>query len=245
MGGGGKGTEASRGERERAQSQWSSDRLVGVGRLVWPTGADTRRKHARRNVARFVASCTYWYTCTYTAASSRVRMHAHHRVSAPTRGEGGRDVGGAKSAEYGPKGNCAPLAGTVHGAVIATIFRVYRICICECRPKRAVRSDTHTFWRRRRHPPPKSGAGWCESCHARRTRRCQRPKDVGAPWLGNGTRRVFRGVNSNNRAGRVERRGWKVSRVLYRRKVAETNYLHDYLRNIQRDTFPLLMPASQ
>lgn len=72
-------------------------------------------------------------------------MHAYHRVSAPTCGEGGRDVGGAKSAEHGPKGNCAPLAGTVHGAVIATIFRVYRICICECRPKRAVRSDTHTF----------------------------------------------------------------------------------------------------
>lgn len=60
------GTEASLGERERnlngRRTGWSE--LVGVGRLVWPTGADTRRKHARRNVARFVASCTYRYTCT-------------------------------------------------------------------------------------------------------------------------------------------------------------------------------------
>lgn len=56
----------SRWERERnlngRRTGWSE--LVGVGRLVWPTGADTRRKHARRNVARFVASCTYRYTCT-------------------------------------------------------------------------------------------------------------------------------------------------------------------------------------
>lgn len=37
---------------------------------------------------------------------------------------------------YGPKGNCAPLAGTVHGAVIATISRVYRICIREWRVER-------------------------------------------------------------------------------------------------------------
>lgn len=123
--------------RERAQSQWSSDRLVGVGRLVWPTGADTRRKHARRNVARFVASGTYWYTCTghvYGGELACTYARVSYRVSAPTvrRGRAGR-VGGAKNAEHGPKGNCAPLAGTVHGAVIATIFRVYRICIRECR----------------------------------------------------------------------------------------------------------------
>lgn len=43
---------------------------LGAGRLVWPTGADTRRKHARRNVARFVP-CYHTvprilraYTCT-------------------------------------------------------------------------------------------------------------------------------------------------------------------------------------
>lgn len=34
-----------------------------------------------------------------------------------------------------PKGNCAPLAGTVHGVVIATISRVHRICIREWRPQ--------------------------------------------------------------------------------------------------------------
>lgn len=39
---------------------------------------------------------------------------------------------------YGPKGNCAPLAGTVHGAVIATISRVYRICIREWRVERCL-----------------------------------------------------------------------------------------------------------
>lgn len=84
-----KGTEASRGERERnlngCRTGWLE--LVGAGRLVWPTGADTRRKHARRNVARFVVSCTYRYTftgyvhaslpaCTYARVSQGERTGA-------------------------------------------------------------------------------------------------------------------------------------------------------------------------
>lgn len=49
----------TRRERERERNlngRRSSWLRVGAGRLVWPTGADTRRKHTRRNVARFVAS---------------------------------------------------------------------------------------------------------------------------------------------------------------------------------------------
>jgi hypothetical protein len=130
----------SRGERgSAAQSQWSSDRPVGAGRLVWPTGADTRRKHGRRNVARFVASRWMDTRTRITPARSRARTYTRERVvhgaSAAARGEGEAD-----GAERGPKGNCAPLAGTVHDAVIATISRVYRICIRECRANRVVRA---------------------------------------------------------------------------------------------------------
>lgn len=145
-------TEASRGERERnlngRRTGWLE--LVGVGRLVWPTGADTRRKHARRNVARFVASCTYRYTCTGHVHGGRLactygRVSQGERTDRVRCGRVRRRRSEERKAWHGPKGNCAPLAGTVHGAVIATISRVYRICIRECRPKRAVRSDTHTF----------------------------------------------------------------------------------------------------
>lgn len=57
------------GERERnlnGRRTGCSLELVGAGRLVWPTGADTRRKHTRRNVARFVASrMVYRHTCSH------------------------------------------------------------------------------------------------------------------------------------------------------------------------------------
>lgn len=57
------------GERERnlnGRRTGCSLELVGAGRLVWPTGADTRRKHTRRNVARFVASRTvHRHTCSH------------------------------------------------------------------------------------------------------------------------------------------------------------------------------------
>lgn len=52
--------------------------LVGAGRLVWPTGADTRRKHTRRNVARFVASCIY----RGTRAATDIRGHFHASIYA-------------------------------------------------------------------------------------------------------------------------------------------------------------------
>lgn len=152
-----------------------------------------------------------------------------------------------RSVKYGPKGNCAPLAGTVHGAVIATISRVYRICIRECRPKRALRvraceraRDRERGRKRERgrrekerkerhavgHACFRSAAsrqkgragvavgagggdsgfaqkrvGWCESCHALGTRRCQRPRDIGA-LRGRGVEQDGpRGVNFN-REGR-------------------------------------------
>ena len=46
-------------------------KLAGAGQLVWPTGADTRRKHARQNLARFVVlelvPIHYKPVCTDTA----------------------------------------------------------------------------------------------------------------------------------------------------------------------------------
>lgn len=85
--------------------------LVGAGRLVWPTGADTRRKHARRNVARFVASRTYRYTCTGRVhAGALACTYVRARIAQGERTGRGEDEGddGGESAKYGPR------RGTAH-----------------------------------------------------------------------------------------------------------------------------------
>lgn len=107
-------------------STWTPvERCLGAGRLVWPTGADTRRKHARRNVARFVPC---YYTYLLTMYISYLTVHVQHSCSwGPTTTEVSSDtvlyrmslksslalwaIGSWKSEEKSPRPCFSPMHG--------------------------------------------------------------------------------------------------------------------------------------